>query len=131
MNYTDTFIAASEDGPAVSAVPAKGKRSVAEIQFGMLVDQPYWFTQEDVLFGSSGAVREDPSKGENEALRKEFFSRSQACLRCSPLVKKWGFGIHFDADGKAAAFAKESAEYARLAADDSLFQTKGMRTKRA
>lgn len=131
MNYTDTFIAASEDGPPASAAPAKGKRSIAEIQYAMLVEQPYRFTQEDVLFASSARVREDASKGDDQALRAEFFAKPQACLRCSPLVKKWGFGIHFDADGKAAAFAKESAEYTRFAGDGSLFQTRGMRTKRA
>jgi len=131
LNYTDTFIASSEDGPATAAEPQRGKRSIAEIQYEMLVEQPYQFTQEDILFASSAGVREHPEIRNDPDLRRAFFSRSQACLRTSPLVKKWGFGIHFDAQGKAAAFRKESPEYEQWAADPSLYQTKGMRSKRA
>lgn len=127
LNYTDTFIAASEDGPDSATVPSRG---IAQVQYEMLVGQPYQFRQEDVLFASSAEVRERPELRDDEALRREFFSKPQACLRASPLVKKWGFGIHFDAAGKAAAFAKGSDEYERWAADSSLYQTKGMRSKR-
>jgi hypothetical protein len=131
LNYTDTFIAASEDGPSASSVPPKGKRSIAEIQYEMLVERPYQFTQEDILFASSADPRERPELRNDADLRHAFFSRSQACLRTSPLVKKWGFGIHFNAQGKAAAFRKETPEYDRWASNPSLYQTKGMRSKRA
>ena len=125
MSYSDTFIAASEDCPMVGEAPPNGKRSIAEIQYAMLVEQPYRFTQDDVLFESS-AERLAGEEGDREA----FFSRPQACLRCSPLVKRWGWGIHFDSEGRAAAYAKGSPEYAKLADDSSLAQTRGMRAKR-
>jgi hypothetical protein len=126
MGYANSFIAASEDCPMLGETPPSGKRSIAEVQYEMLVLQPYRFTQDDVLFESSSARR----AGE-EGDREAFFAKPQACLRCSPLVKRWGWGIHFDAEGKAAAFPKGSEEYARLAQDSSLMQTRGMRSKRA
>lgn len=126
MSYVDTFIAASEDCAMLGATPPAGKRSIAEIQYAMLVEQPYRHTQEDVLFASSTSMR---TEGTGD--RAAFFAKSQACLRCSPLVKRWGWGIHFDAEGRAAAFAKDSEEYRRLNADKTLSQTRGMRSKRA
>ena len=133
MNNADTFIAVSEDCPNSGAVPPPGRRSIAEIQSAMLVGEPYRHTEEDVLFASSAAMRENPDRPATEKsdLREAFFSRSQACLRTSPLAKKWGWGIHFDHNGKAAAFAKGSEDYRRLSEDDSLAQAKGMRSKRA
>ncbi|RYG22221.1 hypothetical protein EON82_17535 [bacterium] len=109
----------------VGETPPKGKRSIAEIQYAMLVEQPYRFTQDDVLFESSS-----PRRAGEEGDREAFFSRPQACLRCSPLVKRWGWGIHFDSEGKAAAFAKGSEEYRRFLEDPELAQTRGMRSKR-
>jgi hypothetical protein len=109
----------------VGETPPNGKRSIAEIQYAMLVEQPYRFTQDEVLFESS-AERRAGELGNRTA----FFARPQACLRCSPLVKRWGWGIHFDSEGKAAAYAKGSEEYAALAQDSSLAQTRGMRSRR-
>ena len=125
MNDRNTFIAASEDCPKMGETPPSGKQSVAEIHYEMLVEQPYRFTENDVLFESS-AARRAGEKGDWEA----FFANSPACLRTSPLVKRWGWGIHFDADGKTAAYAKGSEEYERLSQDGSLSQAKGMRSKR-
>lgn len=130
FNYTDTFIAVSDDCPAEGAAPPTGKRSVAEIQYAMLVEAPYRYTQADVLFASSAAMREDPDADGPSELRAAFFAKPQACLRASPLPKRWGWGIHFNAEGKAAAYAVGSEAYRRLAGDASLTQTKGMRSKK-
>ena len=67
-------------------------------------------------------------KGERP--RAAFFGKPQACLRASPLVKKHGWGIHHDADGRVAAVAVEGADYAKLKARGDLKQTVGMRSKR-
>ncbi|RYG36422.1 hypothetical protein EON81_09825 [bacterium] len=128
MNYHATFISVSEDCSAKGEKPAskEGKTSVAEVQLEMLGESPYRFTQEDVLFKSSTAARENP-----ELTKEEFFSRPQACLRASALPKRYGWGIHFDSEGKAAAYPAGSDEYRKFHEDESLKQLRGMRSKRA
>jgi len=124
VDDADVFIAASEDCRGEGALPTK-PGSVAAVQYRMLVEEPYRHTQGDVLFASSTAVR----AGE-PADRDAFFARPQACLRCSPLVKTHGWGIHFDAQGRAAAYPKGSEAYARLTEDGSLRHTRGMRSRK-
>lgn len=63
--------------------------------------------------------------------REEFFAKDQACLRSSPLGKRYGWGIHFDADSRIALVPLGSDEYQALATDASVKQLKAMRSKRA
>jgi len=131
LHYFNTFISAAPDCPAEGEAPKErgGTPTAATIQFDMLVSHPYRFTQEDVLFESSTEGRSaDPE--EKVAKRKAFFSRPQACLRTSPLAKRYGWGIHFNEEGKAAAYAVGSAEYEKFAADGSLEHFRAMRSRR-
>lgn len=53
MNYCRTLIAIADDCPvAESVVPPErdGKKTVARIQYELLVANPHRYTQEDVLF---------------------------------------------------------------------------------
>lgn len=136
VNYVNTFISVADDCPVEKAVipPGKeGKRSIAGVQYEMLVEHPYRHRQDDVLFASSPGVRgvADLSEGELAGLRDAFFAKPQACLRASPLAKRYGWGVHFDAGGNAAAHPVESNEYRRHSTDPSLQQLKAMRSKRA
>ncbi|MEI7025361.1 DUF6157 family protein [Paenibacillus sp. y28] len=45
---------------------------------------------------------------EPEPLWSEFFSKPKACLRTSPLVKKYGWGLGFDAAGKIALLGADT-----------------------
>ena len=135
-NYVNTFISVAEDCPVRVATipPAKTDgTSIAETQYDMLVLHPYSSIQEDVLFASSAAVRDHPGLADDEVarLRQAFLAKPTACLRASPLPKRYGWGIHFDADGNAAAYAVESEEYQRLSGDPALTQLRAMRSKRA
>jgi hypothetical protein len=69
-------------------------------------------------------------QAERKTAREQFFSRGQACLRASALGKKFGWGVHSDAQGRVAIFAVDSPEYRRLAADPGIKQVKAMRSKR-
>lgn len=124
-NYYNTFIAVAEDCPASSAElpPAKDPRSIAQIEYEMLIDKPYEYTSDDVLYAANGERR--------GLSREEFFSKGQPCFRGSPLTKRYGWGVHSDDEGKIALYAVESTEYQRLARDESLKQLKAMRSKRA
>jgi hypothetical protein len=120
LHCVDTLITVAPDCKARSAtVPMErgGKPTVATIQYDMLAGQPYHFTQEEVLFESHirrSELAPSEIKRRRKELWEEFFSRSQACLRASPLPKSYGWGIHFDKHGKAALVARESSDYDRL-----------------
>jgi len=136
VGYVNTFIAVAEDCRAttgeVPAARASGP-TVAAVQYAMLTAEPGRWTQEDVLLASSPGVRgrDDLSEEELERLRAEYFSEPRACLRASPLPKTFGWGLHYDAEGRITLHARDSAEYARLSSDESLTQLRAMRSSRA
>jgi hypothetical protein len=134
LNYYNTFIQVADDCPVTSSVvPAErsGKQSIAVIQYELLAEHPYEFTQEDVLFETFARHKAVPEE-EHAARRAEFFSKSQACLRTSPLPKSYGWGLHFDAQGRVALCPVESEAYRRFVEQpaDGLKLLKGMRSRR-
>ena len=132
-NYFDTFIAVAEDCHTDKAeVPAvKGdNKTVANLQFDMIIDNPYKYTSDDVIF-KVHALRNGISPSEQKTAREAFFSKGQACMRASPLTKRYGWGVHYDDKGRMALYAVDSPEYRKLIADKKLAHTKGMRSKRA
>jgi hypothetical protein len=135
VSYRNTFIAVSADCKGQGEVPPhkEGKLTAAEIQLELLARHPYRYTHDEALFESSTLMRENPdaSPERKEELRAQFFAKPQACLRASALPKRYGWGLHFDAEGKGAAYPLDSEEYRRLASDLEVVQTRGMRSKRA
>ncbi|GII61893.1 hypothetical protein Skr01_19780 [Sphaerisporangium krabiense] len=136
LNYYKTLIAVADDCPVSSGVVPEGRggrRSVAVVQYEMLAGSPYVYTQEDVLFESWLRRQDMPdiSEDRRQALRDEFFSRSQACLRASPLPKKYGWGLAFDAEGRVALCPMESREYGELRDDADTTVLKALRSRRA
>lgn len=131
-NYFNTFIEIAEDSKATKGEmpPLKGtKRSVANYQFDMLLEQPYAFTSDEVLF-TVFADRKDISPEDREAERQQFFSKGQPCFRASPLTKTYGWGVHSDAEGKIAIYGVDTPEYQAFLKDDSVKKVKAMRSKR-
>ncbi|WP_417589224.1 DUF6157 family protein [Owenweeksia hongkongensis] len=131
-NYYNTFIEIAEDCPIQQGEmpPLKGEnKSVANLQFDMLYDKPYDYTSDDVLFGVF-AVRKEFTQAEMEEERKIYFSKGQPCFRASPLTKRYGWGVHSNAEGKIAMYSSDSPEYKTLLADDSVKKVKAMKSKR-
>lgn len=132
-NYTDTFIAVADDCPVSAAeVPEvrTDKPSVAAMQFELLHGHPYVHTSDDVLF-TMHALRNGIPQSEWKEARKVFFSKGQACLRASPLCKRYGFGVHHDAEGRVALVPLGSKEYTAFRNDRNLKQVKAMRSRRS
>jgi hypothetical protein len=132
-NYFNTLIEIAEDSttPYGQVPPSKaGKRSIVNLQYELLADRPYQLTSDDLLFAVF-AARNNLPEAESAEQRKRFFSKGQACLRSSPLTKRYGWGIHSDAEGKLALYGVDSAAYQRLVADETVAKTKAMRSKRA
>lgn len=128
-NYVDTFITASPDCPAAAGETPAKPGTVAALQLELLQAQPYGLTSDDLLF-EVHARRSGVTDADRPAARAAFFGRSQACLRASPLVKKHGWGLHHDGQGRVAAFGVETDAYRELAARKDLKQVAGMRSAR-
>lgn len=132
VGYTNTFIAVAEDCRAgTGQVPPERTKAptVARVQYDMLASSPGRWTQEDVLLASAPNVRgRDLDQTELDRVRAEYFAVPRACLRASPLPKTFGWGLHYDADGRITLHAVDSPEYARLSADPSLQQLRAMRS---
>lgn len=120
-NYFDTFIAIAPDSDAVrGTVPREtANPSVALRTFRMIHDHPYRYTSDDVIFHVY-ADRNSIPAAKRAAARTEFFSKGQACLRASDLCKKYGWGIHSDADGRIALYGVETDAYKDLASGKRL-----------
>lgn len=123
-NYANTFIEVAADCPVAQAEepPLRTTPSVARIQFDMLIADPYRYTSDDVVYESNGRRR---GLG-----RDEFFAKGQPCLRASPLTKRYGWGVHHDANGRIALVPAGSDRYRELAADHALQHVSAMRSSR-
>lgn len=131
-NYENTFIEVAEDCPAIIGEIPKIKgdtKTVAAIQFEIIHKNPYKFTSDDVLF-QIFADKNDLTKLEHAAAREQFFSKGQACLRASPLTKRYGWGIHNNKEGKIALYGVETPEYQKFLKDENLKVVKAMRTSK-
>ncbi|MEX6701661.1 DUF6157 family protein [Peribacillus frigoritolerans] len=132
MSYKNTLITISEDSKVSSAkVPVirNEKPTIAYIEHDLINNNPYKFTQEDVQFKTY--LIKNQMEAENAAeLREQFFSKSKACFRASPLVENYGWGIHYNNQGKIAIYDVNSEMYNQLLKQDDITKLKGMRSKR-
>lgn len=130
-NYYNTLIEIAEDCPTAAGEvpPIKNKKSVANYQYELLLDNPYQFTSDEVLF-TVHAIRKEFPKDKWDEQREIYFSKGQPCFRASPLPKRYGWGVHANAEGKVALINANSTEYQALLADDSVTKKKAMRSKR-
>jgi hypothetical protein len=131
-NYFNTFIQVADDCPVTKAEipPQKGEaKTAANIQFEMIAHHPYEFTSDDVLFQVYASKNEIP-KSSLKAERERYFSKGQACFRSSPLTKRYGWGVHYNEEGKMMLVPMESADYKKFSKDKSLKVVKAMRSAR-
>lgn len=130
-NYRNTFIALAPDCPATRAeVPPQGsKPTVALLQYALLHDRPYELTSDEVLFAVH-ATRTGIATDEREAEWIKFFEKDQACLRASPLPKRYGWGIHHDEEGRVALVAIDDPLYEELFNNHDVIRKPALRTSR-
>jgi hypothetical protein len=123
-NYVNTFIEIAEDSTAIDGMPPESKepKTAAQIEYEMLISNPYKYTSDDVLYESNGSRR--------GISREDFFSKSQPCFRASALGKRYGWGIHSDNEGKIAIYAIGTSQYSKLQNDESIKHLKAMRSSK-
>jgi Family of unknown function (DUF6157) len=133
VNYYETLIEVADDCPATEAqVPqARGaKKTKAVVEYELLVKRPYKYTEEDIAFETYAVLHEIP-KAIWSRERKKFLSKGHPHLRVSALTKRYGWGIHNNADGKIALIAVESRVYKQLLNDPRTTKIKAFRSRRA
>ncbi len=131
-NYKNTFIAVADDCPVSSAEipPVKAnKLTVANLQFDMLIKNPYQYTSDDVVFNVF-ATKNEITKSNYKTARTDFFSKGQPCMRCSPLTKRYGWAVHCNNDNKMALIPLGTKEYDVLLNDKTLQVVKAMKSKK-
>jgi hypothetical protein len=137
MNCVETMIRVSLDSPTQTAIiptSKDGKKTVAVLEFELLMGEPYTYTQDKVQFAVH-AMHKNISDAELEAhlidLYAAFVAKPRACFRASPLPKKYGWGVHYDDQGRIALHAVNSPEYQRLTQLEGTKQLLAMRSSRA
>jgi hypothetical protein len=131
-NYINTFIAVAPDCRADTAEtpPIGAKPTVASLQWELIAEHPYEMTSDDILFAVH-ATRAEVTDADLDAERERFFSKDLACLRASPLGKRYGWGTHHDENGRVALYGVGTPEYERLRHDPALTHKVAMRSSRA
>jgi hypothetical protein len=136
MTYTDTFIRIAPGCPAGSGIIpiARGKNVPFCItEYELLSKHPYVYTKEELII-EAHLQRKTITKAELEAGGESLAAKLQRrnpCMRTSALPKKYGWGFHFDSQGKLALYAVDSKEYQQFIHPDSGLQVlSALRSKR-
>lgn len=138
MSYTNTFIRISADCPVEASVvpePRAGQKTVPLLQYELLASAPYRYTGDDVIYEvhvRHKQIADDELAARGGEIRAELFSKPHPCLRASMLPKKYGWGVHYDEQGRIALYGAESPEYQRfLQPDSGVTVLNAMRNKKA
>lgn len=140
LTEPNTFVRIATDCPVEKGVVPVSTRAVAPahaIHFEMLTSSPYRYTNEELIFAvhlqRSDLTPEDLDEARRLELWQALFTRSHPCMRASPLPKKFGWGVHSDAEGRLALHCAASAAYrelVRAGERGELKLTSAMRSKR-
>ena len=131
-NYQNSFIEVAEDCPINSGeIPPVKKtgKTIANLQYDMLCNNPYKFTSDEILF-QCYITKNGIQEKNLTHIKEEFFSKGQPCFRASPLTKQYGWGIHYNNEGKMAIFGCETKEYKAFLKDKTLKIVKALRSGR-
>jgi Family of unknown function (DUF6157) len=96
----------------------------------MIANHPYRYTEEDLAFEIYAVLRDIP-RARWPTERAQFLRNGHPHLRVSALPKRYGWGIHNNAEGKTALLAVESAQYKKLVSDARITKVKAFRSSRA
>lgn len=136
MDPLNQFIEIAPDCPLQQAVvpPKKATRqTVATIEYELLSRKPYAYTLQELKFATYVQQKQISPlevKTQYKQLLNDFLAKPYACMRASPLTKNYGWGAHYNEEGKIAIYAVGSKEYVRLVADESVKKYCAMRSKR-
>jgi hypothetical protein len=137
MVYQNTFIQVAPDTTATQSkipTPKGDKKTVPWLQYELLSSQPYHYSHEDLIYAvyiHQQNFSADELAARGTEIRATLLSKEHPCLRASALTKQYGWGAHYNAEGKIALYALESAEYQAFSTAPAVRQLLAMRSKRA
>jgi hypothetical protein len=112
--YRNAFITLSPDCPVAAGQVPRQAMSIAGLEHALLIDRPYHYAADDLIL-TVHRRHKDIGDDELDAFRAFLFAKSQPCMRLSMLTKRWGWGVHYDEEGRMALYGAETQEYRRLA----------------
>ena len=135
MSYKSTFITIAPDSDAERGeikASNRAKKPAHIIQHELLMQNPYKFNHEELIFEVylEKEGLDDVSHNEKIEIWDKLFKKEHPCLRASALTKKYGFGAHYNQDGKIALYPIDSEKYQDFVNDDEVKKLPAMRTKR-
>lgn len=125
--YTNTFITIAPDCPITEGIPPANPASIAGLEHALLMETPYGLTGEELIFGVYLRHKGICRGADLDAVRKAVFSKPHPCLRASMLPKRYGWGAHYDEEGRIALYGAETEDYGRFAVCKSLKVIPAMR----
>lgn len=137
MDSANQFVEIAPDcalNEAVIPLNRNDKKTIATIEYELLSSKPYVYTLTELKFATyvqQKQISPIELKTQRKQLLDEFLIKPFACMRASPLTKKYGWGAHYNEQGKIAIYAVGSKEYLRLLADKAVNKFFAMRSKRA
>ncbi|GIQ71384.1 hypothetical protein DUZ99_15835 [Xylanibacillus composti] len=132
MTYVNTFIRIAEDCPTASGVVPASNRQLKPIhllQYELLTGAPYTYTHDELLFEVNRRRDEVPEE-QGEAYREQLLAKKHPCLRASMLPKKYGWGVHYNEQGKIAIYAAGTPDYQAWLTDSQTTVLPAMRNSR-
>lgn len=128
--YTNTFITIAPDCPVAEGVPPPNAESIAGLEYALLSEAPYRLDGDDLIFAVHLRHKRIGPDADLVVLRGAVFSKPHPCLRASMLPKRYGWGAHYDEEGRIALHGVETADYRRLATRADLAVIPAMRNGR-
>ena len=136
MSYTDTLIKVAADCPVrESEIPVSKKQNKPAhlIQYELLTQKPYAYNHEELIYEVYVLQKEIPASvlaTEEEKIKAELFSKGHPCMRASSLTKRYGWGAHYNEEGKIAIYPMESEAYKILLESEKVKVVPAMKSKR-
>lgn len=135
MVYTNTFIQVAPDSEAITGVVPESNRKatpVHVIEYQLLSSKPYHFDHEALIlevYLIRNGISDEERAERGDDIRAELFKKEHPCLRASALTKRYGWGAHYDENGRIALYAVDSMEYQHFV-ETAPKQLLAMRSKR-
>ncbi|MGV3587549.1 MAG: DUF6157 family protein [Adhaeribacter sp.] len=136
MSYKNTLIKVAVDCPvSKSEIPvAKTKNKPVHVfQYELLTAKPYTYNHEELVYQVFVLQKEIPAatlETDADKIKQELFSKGHPCMRASSLTKRYGWGAHYNQEGRIAIYPLESDEYKTLLEAENIKVVPAMKSKR-
>jgi hypothetical protein len=129
MGYFNSFVTVAPDCPADAGITPHQPRSIAGLEYMLLTANPYRLTGEDLILAVH-AQHKGIADADIAAFKMSLFSRPHPCLRASMLPKRFGWGAHYDVEGRIALYGVETEAYRQLTSTPDIKVIPAMRNQR-